>query len=157
MENIQNPSEKYRKMQEKFNLPHLNELKNRFRLDIEPDEEIFEQIRSEISDRIFNFTEKIIEPLIGLSDCLSSLYEQSMITDPERNNLFDLYKKIQVLKWENSLLIIHPDESKNAEWIKKTWELWDGELEGKLTKLCRKMSLEWKILRFEEEKENYHG
>ena len=81
-------------------------------------------------------------------DSFSGMYEQNMLNEKEVTNLFKLYKKIQVLKWENSLLIIHPDESKNAEWIKKTWELWDGELEGKLTKLCRKMSLEWKILRF---------
>ncbi|HLD49059.1 MAG TPA: hypothetical protein VJB11_01735 [archaeon] len=149
--------EKYRKMQERFNLPHLNELKNCFKFDIEENEEIFDQIRNEISDRLFNFTEKIIEPLIAGSDSLCCVYEQEMITEEERVLLFGLYKRIQMLKWENNLLIIKPDESKNAEWIKKTWEMWNGDIEEKLISLCKKLSNNWKNLRFEEAETEYNG
>ena len=80
-----------------------------------------------------------------------------MITEEERVLLFGLYKRIQMLKWENNLLIIKPDESKNAEWIKKTWEMWNGDIEEKLISLCKKLSNNWKNLRFEEAETEYNG
>ncbi len=147
----------YRKLQTKFNLPQLNELKETFKFDIEENEKIFDQIRTEVSDRLFNFTEKIIEPIIAGSDSYSCLFEQEMVTDKERQRLFDMYKKIQVLKWENNLLMVQPDEQKAAEWVKKTWELWNGELEVELSTVCKKLSTSWKNIRFEKSNQSYHG
>jgi len=58
-------------MQDRFDLPQLNELKERFKFDLEENEKIFDQIRNEISERLFTFTEKIIEPVIAGSDSYS--------------------------------------------------------------------------------------
>ena len=143
-------------MQDRFNLPHLNELKERFKFDIEENEKIFDQIRNEISERLFTFTEKIIEPVIAGSDSYSCIFEQEMLTEKDRQKLFDIYKKIQVLKWENSLLMLQPDEKKAAVWVKKTWELWDSEIEEELSKTCRKLSNSWKDLRFKTEHSTYN-
>ena len=148
---------KYRKMQDKFDLPQLNELKRTFKFDLEENEKIFDQIRNEISERIFTFTEKIIEPVIAGSDSYSCIFEQEMLSDKERQKLFDIYKKIQVLKWENNLLMLQPDEKKAAEWVKKTWELWNNEIEGELSKVCRKLSNSWDTLKFMSEHNNYNG
>jgi len=60
--------ERYKKMQERFKLPRLNELRDTFKFDIEKKDGMFDQIRLEISDRLFTFTEKIIEPIIAGSD-----------------------------------------------------------------------------------------
>lgn len=147
----------YRKLQSKFNLPQLNELKETFKFEIEENDRIFDQIRTEISDRLFNFTEKIIEPIIAGSDSYSCLFEQEMISERERQKLFDMYKKIQVLKWENNLLLVQPDEQRAAEWVKKTWELWNNELEGELSDICKKLSTSWKNIRFEKSNQIYHG
>jgi len=149
--------EKYRKIQEKFNLPHLNELKETFKFEIEKEDEIFDQIRMEISDRLFTFTERLIEPIIGGADSFCCLFEQNMITKKERFELFILYKKIQVLKWENNLLTMKPDEAKTAEWIAKAWAFWNEELETMLTELCRKLSISWGNLKLKNEKTSYHG
>jgi len=147
----------YRKMQSKFDLPQLSELKARFKFEVEENEKIFDQIRNEISERLFTFTDKIIEPVIAGADSYACLFEQEMLTEAERQKLFDIYKKIQVLKWENNLLMVQPDENRAAEWVKKTWELWNNELEGELSKTCRKLSNSWKTLSFESEKQSYHG
>jgi hypothetical protein len=149
--------QRYRKMQDKFDLPQLSELKARFKFDIVENEKIFDQIRNEISERLFAFTEKIIEPVIAGADSYSCLFEQEMLTEEDRQKLFEIYKKIQVLKWENNLLMVQPDEQKTAEWVKKTWELWNNELEGELSKTCRKLSNSWRTLRFESDKQLYHG
>ncbi len=147
--------EKYRKMQEKFNLPHLNDLKATFKFDLENFENI-DQIRAEISDQLFAFTEKVIEHIIVGNDSFCCMFEQDMVTQEEREKLFDLYKKVQVLKWENNLLTIKPNEKKTVEWIRKTWDIWNSELEGELMKICKKMSENWHDLHFKAEKTQYY-
>lgn len=144
-------------MQDKFKLPQLKELKETFKFELEENDKIFDQIRGEISERIFTFTEKIIEPVIAGSESYSCIFEQEMLTDMERQKLFDIYKKIQVLKWENNLLMLHPDEKKAAEWVKKTWEIWNSDIEGELSKVCKKLSSSWGDLRFKSEHQTYNG
>jgi len=51
---------------------------------------------------------------------------------------------------------IRADEKKAAVWVKKTWELWNSEIEGELSKTCRKLSNSWKDLRFKTEHSNYN-
>lgn len=149
--------ERYKRAQEKFGLPHFNQLKETFKFDIENDNEIFDQIRHEISERLFSFTERIIEPIIAGSESICCLFEQSMVSQEEKKTLFELYKKIQVLKWENNLLILKPEEKQTMEWIRKTWDFWNNELGDELGKTCKKLSESWKDLRFKEAKTYYHG
>ncbi|MBI2579485.1 MAG: hypothetical protein HYW27_01130 [Candidatus Aenigmarchaeota archaeon] len=152
-----NDDGKYQKMQAEMRLPHLNELKEKFKIEFEEDDKIFEQIRNEMSEKLFMFSERIIEPVIGGIDSFSCMYEQNMVTGAERRELFELYKKIQMLKWENNTLMISPDDKKTAEWIKKTWELWNGEMQEKLLKFSVKMSSAWSDLKFKKDRSAYLG
>jgi hypothetical protein len=149
--------ERYKKMQERFNLPQLKELKDTFKFEIENEDGIFDQIRNGISDRLFAFTEKIIEPIIAGSDSFCCLFEENMLTDNERNDLFRLYKKIQVLKWENNLLLTHPNDKETMKWIRKAWNFWNSELEDKIIKICKKFSVGWECLEIENKETTYHG
>lgn len=149
--------ERYKKFQEKFNLPHLNDLTNTFKIELEDSEKLFDDIRTEISDRLFGFTEKMLEPLVGGSDALCCMFEQDMLTKTERKQLFELYKKIQVLKWENNMLVVKPDDANTAEWINKTWAFWNNDLEAELSKLCKKLSESWRDLKLKDEKVHYTG
>jgi hypothetical protein len=148
--------EKYRRMQEKFDLPHISDLKNKFKLNIDEVENI-DQLRTEISDQLFSMTEKVIEHVMACNESYCCLFEQDMVTSDERTKLFELYKKIQVLKWENNLLIMKHDDKKTVEWIKKTWDLWNNEIEDEVTKICKKLSTSWSDLHFKTEKTQYHG
>lgn len=149
--------ERYKKMQDKFDLPQFCQLKETFKIDVEDSEEVFDNIRNEVSERLFTFTERVLEPIIGGSDSFSCIFEQHMITEKERDGLFELYKKIQVLKWENNSLMLNPDEKRAAEWIKKAWDLWNNELEKEFSKICKKFSMAWLDLRFKNENAYYHG
>ncbi|MBI2971362.1 MAG: hypothetical protein HYY37_03030 [Candidatus Aenigmarchaeota archaeon] len=151
------PAERYKKMQEKFQLPHLTELRQTFKIEIDENGEIIDQIRNEISDHLFTFTERIIEPIISGSEALCCLYEQGMLTKEEKQRLFELYRQIQSLKWENNLLLIRHDDKATAKWIRKTWDFWNEDLEKDMTKLCKKLSASWKDLRFKKERTSYHG
>lgn len=149
--------EKYKELQERFGLPQLNELRETFNFEIENEEHIADQIRNEISEKMFTFTEKLIEPIIGGSDSFCCLFEQDMINDRERNSLFNIYRKMQVLKWENNMLAMKNDEKLAALWIQKAWNLWNDEIEDNITVLCKKMSLCWGNLKLENQKTYYHG
>ena len=147
---------KYEKIQGKFDLPRIDELKETFKFNINELENM-DQLRVQISDQLFAMTERIIEHIIAGNESFCCLFEQDMINNDERNTLFEIYKKIQVLKWENNLLMIKPDEKKTAEWIKSTWNLWNSDLETVSTKVCKKMSASWSGLTFKKEKVNYYG
>lgn len=149
--------DKYKKIQEQFGLPQFERLQETFKIDLENEEKMTDKIRDQISDRLFMFTEKIIEPILGGIESYSSILENSMINGKERKRLFELYKKIQALKWENNLLMIKQDEKQNAVWINKTWDFWNNELETELSTLCRKLSVSWVDLNFGHEKASYHG
>jgi hypothetical protein len=149
--------EKYKRIQERFGLPQLNELKEIFKLEIEDDNVTFDEVRIEISDKLFMFNEKIIEPIISGYESFSSMYEQGMLSEKDVKNLFKLYKKIQVLKWENNLLMLKPDEKATAAWIKKVWAFWNQEFEPEIGKICKKLSESWQNLEFKDEKAVYHG
>ena len=148
---------RYKKLQERFGLPKLHELKNTFKFEINGENEIFDQIRVEMSDRLFSFSDRIIEPIIAGSEAYCCLYEQNMLTEEERQELFEIYKKIQDLKWQNNLLMIKPDEKATAEWIRKTWALWNDEMSDTLAELCQKLSLGWKNMKIVDEKTHYQG
>ncbi|MBI4896052.1 MAG: hypothetical protein HY832_00695 [Candidatus Aenigmarchaeota archaeon] len=147
----------YQKLQARHNLPKLKDLQEKFKFDIESDASIFDVIRNEMSDRVFSMTERVIEPILMGSESFSSLFEQDMVTQKERERLFQIYKKIQVLKWENTMLMIRPDDQKIAKWIKKTWDLWNNEIEKEFVELCEKFSGHWDTLTIKEGKSDYHG
>ncbi len=157
MVEMQDSLERYRKMQDKFKLPQLQELKDTFKFEVDNSGKVIDQVRAEMSERLFSFTEKIIEPIIGGAETFSCLFEQDMVTERERESLFELYKRVQVLKWENNMLSVRPDEKRAAEWIKKTWDLWNNDLGEKLAVLCKKMSDNWSGMKFKNEKTTYHG
>jgi len=149
--------EKYKRIQERFGLPHLTELKEIFKLELEDEEVTFDELRTEISDKLFMFTEKIIEPIIAGYDSFSGMYEQNMLTEKETSSLFRLYKKIQALKWENNLLMLKPNEKATADWIKKVWAFWNEEFEPEISKLSKKLAVSWQNLELKDEKSLYHG
>ena len=149
--------DKYNKMQEELSLPHLHELKSKFKIDIQEDEKMFDHIRNELSERLFMFNDSIIEPVIGGMESFSCIFEQNMVSEAERKELFELYKKIQMLKWENNMLMISPDDKKTAAWIKKTWDIWNNEIQEKLMNFSEKMSIGWGSLKFKEKRSAYLG
>jgi hypothetical protein len=144
----------YKKIQEKFDLPQLESLTRAFQFELAEFTDI-DDIRDEISERLFDFIERVVEPLIW-SGQHSHIIERDMLDKKETAELFELYKKIQSLRWRNNLLMIKPNKEETAKWIKKSWELWN-HLEKKMTKMCKKFSIGWEYLRFKKEIIDYNG
>lgn len=138
-----------------LNIP-ISEIEEAFEIDIEPGEGMLEKMRTEMSDKFFDFTENIIEPILSSNNNLCCMFERNMLDEKDTEEIFEIYKKIQSLKWEHNLLLLKKNENKTAEWIKKTWELWDREIQGKLVDICEKFSSGWKKTKITEEETSYH-
>jgi hypothetical protein len=144
----------YKRLQERFGLPHLQKLQTTFQLDIEPECNL-DEIRSEISNKLFEFTEHAIEPLLW-SGHHCHIMEREMLNPEEGERIFELYKEIQALKWRNNLLSIRRNPEETAVWIHDLWMFW-RRFEIFATDLCLKFSDGWKTLRFKEIKPEYQG
>ncbi len=147
-------SKRYKRME--IPIPSLDEIQKTFRIELEPGTIVVEHVRDEISDKLFEFAEKILEPILSGSDAFCCAFEQNMLTNREMEELFELYRKIQVLKWENNLISIKGDEKEMAEWINKTWEFWNKEMESKLIALCKRFSEGWDSIKISENESAYH-
>ncbi len=144
----------YQKMQERFKLPQLDRLQSVFQFELEECCNI-DGIRDEISDRLFDFTERVIEPLIwSMHNC--HMIERDMLSHGEAAEIFEMYKKIQALRWKNNLLSIRPDPEGTAQWIKEMWEFWRN-FEGRAAGLCTKFSKGWETLSFRETTMDYQA
>ncbi|MBI2583074.1 MAG: hypothetical protein HYW25_00265 [Candidatus Aenigmarchaeota archaeon] len=144
----------YRKAQTRLGLPHFEQLQSVFQLDIEEGDDIHD-IRNEISSRLFDFTERVIEPLLW-SNHHSNMIEREMIADIEAGKIFEVYREIQSLRWRNNLLTIKADERSTMEWIRDLWRFWK-DFEPLIEDLCIKFSEGWKNLRFKEISTEYQG
>lgn len=141
-------------MQEKFRLPHLDALQSAFQFEIDDGVDLHD-IRNEVSNKLFDFTERVIEPLLwSMHHC--HVIERNMMTPQEEQSTFELYKKIQSLRWRNNLLTIRPDIEETAKWLADLWTFWK-EFETVATGLCTKFSRGWLKLNFREGVAEYQG
>jgi|SRR3989339_1321356 len=144
----------YRKAQSRLGLPQFEKLQNIFQFEIEEQDDIHD-VRNEISNRLFDFTERVIEPILWGSHN-SSMIEREMLVEMDVYNLFEAYKEIQSLRWRNNLLTIKANETSTMEWIRDMWKFW-RDFEPLTEKLSVKFSNGWKNLKFKEVATEYQG
>lgn len=144
----------YRKFQEKFGLPHLDKLQTAFQFEIDEAVDL-DDIRNEISGKLFDFTERVIEPLLWSAHFCNSV-ERDMLVPQESHDIFELYKQIQALRWRNNLLMLRPDAEETAHWIADLWEFWK-RFEEVAGDICIKFSKGWSNLNFKETVTEYNG
>src|SRR3989338_4335317 len=127
--------DEYKKIQERYGLPQLDKLQKIFQFDLDEFSNLHE-VRAEISHKLFDFSENIVEPLIWCNQQCHAV-ERDMMNSQEYTELFQLYRKMQSLRWRNHLLKLKPDEKENARWIKDMWSFW-GDFEPKVSRICTK-------------------
>jgi hypothetical protein len=144
----------YKKLQEKFGLPQLDKLQSAFKFEVEENDDL-DDIRNEISSKLFEFTENIIEPLLWSSH-YCHIVERDMLAAKENPRIFEFYKQIQALRWRNNMLTISPNAEETARWIVDFWSFW-GNFEHFASTLCTKFSRGWENLIFKETVTEYQG
>jgi hypothetical protein len=148
----------WKQIKEKYSeLPDWKWITHNFKLSVEEDVLLIQQVRFAISEKINYIAHTIIEPFISGMESYRTWIERKMVTKQERDEMFEFYKKLKILTWESTKLAMETtDEKKIAEWIIKLSKEWD-ELTKYTTKICDKMIDGWKEHEKSEASTMYHG
>lgn len=116
-------------------------------------------ILAEVKHNIFEKLESVaedLESLISVGENIESFFERKMLTQQERDELFDVYKNLKSLLWSCNKVSIEYSEKQAAEWIVSAKESWE-KLKPDIIKFCDKLSTGWKTYKKPETDTSYHG
>lgn len=134
--------EQFEKLKKQFNLPDFNTLNNDFEIStIEDEEFLIRCLRRKIVDKISDFL-KVIEPIIQPDTTISDMQESDNFTETERNDVFDLYKKLKIMDKEALELSIIEDDKSTAEFITMASKQWPM-IKERMKEISRKLQNAW--------------
>jgi len=151
------PKEKYSRLRKRYKkIPEWKWLQANFKLKIEEDGHILEQIRASVVEKLDTMARSIIEPIIGGADSYCCFYERTMLTAQEKKELFNIYKTLQGLLWKSNALAVSFSEKDAARWLAEVKEKFEY-IQPKLVKICKKLSDGWLKYKKSEVETVYHG
>jgi len=134
--------EKYEVLRKKHPLPSFDEVNNEFELVTIDSEEFFSRlVRRKISEKIEMLCKRI-EEILSPDTNITAMNEYKFLSDDERKDLFEIYKKLMKVYRESMCLDLQPDEKKDAEFIKDTFSAWKS-IRDSLCALFKKVSESW--------------
>ncbi|MDD5086447.1 MAG: hypothetical protein PHV16_01715 [Candidatus Nanoarchaeia archaeon] len=146
----------YNKLKEKYSLPDINEISSFFEIyKIDQENFLLIQIRQKIVEKLIRISE-ILENFLHPDTTMSNIYECRAFNDFERDEMFELYKKLKVIEKQSTLISLDSDEQKEAEFIKQTLNSWN-EIKEKMIYFITKLENFWKSKSPEKTKEGYFG
>lgn len=151
---MQEPKE-YAKLRKKYKkLPNWGWVEKNFFF--KPEEgPILEQIKRSMFEKLEAIAEDM-ESLISVGENIESFFERRMLTQQERERLFETYKALKSMIWSCNRVSIECNERQQADWIISTKEQWE-KLKPDIIKFCDKLSTGWKTYKKPEADTSYHG
>lgn len=151
------PEAEYSKLKKKYRkLPEWTWLRKNFKIKIEEDGHILEQIRSSVVEKLDLMARSIIEPIIGGAENYCCYYERAMLSAEEKKEMFQIYKTLQALLWESNMLAVDFSEKGAAEWLAEVKKDFDA-VQPKLVKFCKRLADGWGKYKKSEVETAYHG
>ncbi len=148
-------NKEYESLRKKYKLPEWKWAEKNFIFKIEPDVPILVQLRRSIADRLDNLL-NILEPIITPAESYASFLERKMLSLQEREEAFELFKRLQSFLWTSDRISLEYDEREYAEWIMSVKDFWE-QIKEDLRKLFKKLSIGWKEFKKPEAETAYHG
>jgi len=140
--NLSKLKQEYNKFKENYNLPEFSEMNKVFDIEeIDSDTEfLLRRVRRLVSERIsglLKFVEVILNPNNG-SIFIFKLIKK--INEEDKKQLSEIYEILSGFELEIIKLDLDYNENKEAEFIKKTYNLLTNELIRKLLNIIEKIS-----------------
>ena len=141
---MKNIEEEYNKLKSKYNLPEFEELDKEFGVStIESEKFLLREIINKIIERI-DFFSKILEELLQPdTSLLSSMHETRFFDDKDKENIYELYKKLMIISRESFEVSLKRDEREETVFVNKVFDEWK-DLKRDLLKFVNKMKDSWK-------------
>lgn len=147
---------KYDALMRKFSLPSLEELDREFDIcKLEAESFILKEIRRKVAEKV-DFLCKLLEEVLQPDTNISNLYESKYFNEQDKEEVFDVYKKIMKLHRETAELLIKNEEAEDAEFIKKIYKEMPS-IKAELLPIVSKMKQSWERETEEAEKLGYLG
>jgi hypothetical protein len=148
----------YKEIQEKYNLPSFEELNEDFQIEKTAEvetEHLIREVRKFMADKFSNylrFTEAILHPVNAPMFVFSIIKSLGV---EEKNKLTEVYKKLT----KNEVRLIELDvkfsEEKEAEFIKRSYKIWQ-EVKEDLSEILGRIKDNWDN-KFEVNGKSYFG
>jgi hypothetical protein len=147
---------KYNKLKEKYSLPEIDEISSFFEIyKIDDDEFLLMELRKKIVGKLIRISE-VLESFLHPDTNMSDIYECRAFNDSERDEMFELYKKLKIIEKHSMEISLDSDEQREAEFIKQILRSWN-EIKEKMILFLRKLENFWKSESPEKTKEGYFG
>lgn len=156
--NLKKLKKEYSKLQKKHNLPDFNKLNDDFNIDKASDieaEYLIREIRKFMADKISNymrFIESILNP-VNVPMFVFSIVKTMKIED--RKKLAEIYKKLAKIELELIHIDISFSEKKEAEFINKSYRVWQ-EIKNGIIAILETVKKNWDN-KFETNNRGYFG
>jgi len=135
----------YRILQEKYNLPSFEKLNEDFQIEKATESEtdfILKEVRKSVTDKFFNYL-RFIESILTPSNAPMFVFAiTKTLGTRDREKLIELYKKIAKVDIDLIELDIEYSEEKEADAIKKYYEMWQ-EIKKELLEIVDVIKKNW--------------
>ena len=118
--------------------------------------ELLKSVQLAIVEKFDTIAHSSLEPIISGGENYSSYFERRMLTEAEREHLFDIYRQLRALLWESNKIAVDFSEKDFAEWLSTVRLKWDV-LRPKLAKVFDKLATSWEKYKKPTEETAYHG
>jgi hypothetical protein len=89
------------KFKEKYpRIPEWEWLNRNFRLKLEEESHVLEQVRSSVSEKLDVLARNTIEPIIAGGESYCCYFERKMLSEAQKDELWDIYRRLQALRTE---------------------------------------------------------
>ena len=137
--------EKYRTLQIKYNLPSFEKLNEDFQIEKATESEtdfILKEVRKSVTDKFFNYL-RFIESILTPTNAPMFVFAiTKTLGVKEREKMIELYKKIAKVDIDLIELDIEYSEEKEANSIKKYYEMWQ-DIKKELLEIVSVIKKNW--------------
>ena len=113
-------------------------------------------VQNAVMNKLDIVAREMIEPIIGGSENYCCYFERRMLSDTEREHLFEIYRQLMAMLWKGNKLAVDFSEKEFAEWLSDTRKNWDA-MKPKLSKFYEKLAISWEKYKKPAEETAYHG
>ncbi|MBR9676274.1 hypothetical protein GOV05_04660 [Candidatus Woesearchaeota archaeon] len=135
-------TKEYNSYKNKYGLPSLDELEKAFgKISVGDDSFFLVEVRNKIVDKIDHFS-SLLSEVIDPDTNIKGMYETKALSDDNRRELYETYKKLMKSSRESEILNLSYEEELEAEFIKSFFEEWQ-EISLVLKKHLEILMLAW--------------
>ena len=132
----------YSQLAARHALPPYADMERHFFISsIETDSLTLKDIRHKMMDK-FEYVQHILEEVLNPDATLVTMAEMRAFSEPERDGMYGLFKRIMCVGRQAVLLNIDSEEKAEAAWIRQSFIVWRSEL-PKLSSIVSKLVRVW--------------